>query len=82
MNKKMAQYENTYQKMKELSSKLANHGNGNNGGKNNKPMCWKCHQAGIHTGGKENCLWKNLSDEEAKAKALEWVAAKQAQIRN
>jgi hypothetical protein len=80
MKKQLAQVENTFQKMKELSNKQANNDNSN--GRKNKPMCWKCHQAGIHTGGKDNCLWKNLGDEEAKAKALEWVAAKQAQIRN
>ena len=83
MKKQMAHVESHYQKMKELSAKGNEGGNGNsNGRKNdkNKPMCWKCHQAGIHTGGKDNCIWKNLSDEEAKAKALDWVAAKQAQI--
>ena len=80
MKKQMAQVESTYQKMKELSARSAeNNANGRKGDKN-KPMCWKCHQAGIHTGGKDNCTWKNLSDDEAKAKALEWVAAKQAQI--
>jgi len=82
MKKQAAQVESTYQKMKELQSKATNNGQDNNNGRRdkNKPMCWKCHQAGIHTGGKDNCLWKNLSDDEAKAKALEWVAAKQAQI--
>jgi hypothetical protein len=80
MKKQVTQVENTFKKMKELSNK-ANNGNG--GGCNNdknKPMCWKCHQAGIHTGGKENCIWNNLSDDEAKAKAVAWVTAKQAQI--
>lgn len=83
MKKQIAQVESTYQKMKDLSAKTGDGGNGNpNGRKNdkNKPMCWKCHQAGIHTGGKDHCTWKNLTDDEAKAKALEWVAAKQAQI--
>ena len=62
-----------------------NQNNGNNGGDNggstnsHKPMCWKCFQAAIHTGGKPNCTWKNLSDDEAKAKEREWVAAKRAQ---
>mmetsp|Transcript_15717 Transcript_15717/g.22435 ORF Transcript_15717/g.22435 Transcript_15717/m.22435 type:complete len:275 (+) Transcript_15717:1897-2721(+) len=85
VKKHVAQVESTYQKMKELQTKAytTDNGNGNNNGRRNdrnKPMCWKCHQAGVHTGGKDNCLWKNLSDDEAKAKALEWVAAKQAQI--
>jgi hypothetical protein len=70
MNKKLSQYESTYQKMKELSAKLGNSDQGN-GKHKPKPMCWKCHQARIHPRGKEQCLWKNLTDEEAKAKALD-----------
>ncbi len=75
MKKQVAQVESTYQKLKELSNKNTNNnGNGNgcnNDNDKNKPMCWKYHQAGIHTGGKNNCLWRNLSDIEAKAKANE-----------
>jgi hypothetical protein len=72
----LAQVESTFQKKKELSNKQTNNDNGNvNSNRKNKPMCWK-------TGGKDNCLWKNLGDEEAKAKTLEWVASKQAQIKN
>jgi hypothetical protein len=84
MKKQVAQVESTFQKLKELSNKHTNDNGNNNGHRNdkNKPMCWKCHQAGIHAGGKDNCLWKNLSDDEAKAKANEWVLAKQAQIAN
>ena len=82
MTLKVAQVESTYKKIQQDFNKNASPPNGG-GGRNNdkhKPMCWKCHQSGIHTGGKDNCNWKNLSDEEAKAKALAWLAAKQAQI--
>jgi hypothetical protein len=83
MKKQVAHVESTFQKMKDLNNNKGGHVNGNGNGRQNdknKPMCWKCHQPGIHTGGQANCNWKNLTDDEAKAKALEWIAAKQAQI--
>jgi hypothetical protein len=58
---------------------ITDHGSGDNNGKK-KNVCWKCQQSGAHTGGRENCPWKDLSNEAARAKGAEYVANKHGSV--
>mmetsp|Transcript_28796 Transcript_28796/g.41239 ORF Transcript_28796/g.41239 Transcript_28796/m.41239 type:complete len:182 (+) Transcript_28796:1956-2501(+) len=72
MNKKVALVESTYKKMQQDFSKNTanpNGGGGRNGDKN-KPMCWKCLQPGIHTGGKDNLIGRISATRKPRPKLL------------